>query len=63
MKKISNQTSHNDQAHVIASPAEFVFELKGAAVNCPFCNESDFDKIGLKYHLENYCEEYKTLKI
>jgi hypothetical protein len=26
---------------------------------CPFCNEGDFDKIGLKYHLINHCEEYR----
>jgi len=27
-------------------------------MECPFCNDGDFDKIGLKYHLTNYCEEY-----
>jgi len=27
---------------------------------CPFCEEGDFDKIGLKYHLGNYCLEYKN---
>ena len=25
---------------------------------CPFCNDNDFDKSGLKYHLENYCDIY-----
>jgi hypothetical protein len=31
---------------------------------CPFCGEKDFDKIGLKHHLEHYCEEYlKTKKL
>ncbi|MFA5299758.1 MAG: hypothetical protein WC389_16355 [Lutibacter sp.] len=31
---------------------------------CPFCSEKDFDKVGLKYHLENYCEIFKdTLSI
>lgn len=30
---------------------------------CPFCKESDFDKIGLKYHLQGGCDEYdKTPK-
>ena len=29
-------------------------------IECPFCSEKDFDKIGLKYHLENHCEEYKN---
>lgn len=28
---------------------------------CPFCGDTDFDKIGLKHHLENYCEHYKTI--
>jgi len=30
-------------------------------MRCPFCNEDDFDKMGLKYHLENYCLEYKNM--
>lgn len=25
---------------------------------CPFCSQDNFDKIGLKYHLRNHCEEY-----
>ena len=29
-------------------------------IKCPFCEEDDFDKIGLKYHLENHCLEYKN---
>ena len=29
-------------------------------MKCPFCDEQDFDKIGLKYHLYNYCEKYKS---
>jgi len=28
-------------------------------IECPFCGEKDFDKTGLKYHLYNYCQEYK----
>jgi len=29
-------------------------------VSCPFCQEPDFDKIGLKYHLSNgYCDVYE----
>ena len=27
-------------------------------VICPFCGERDFDLIGLKHHLINYCESY-----
>lgn len=25
---------------------------------CPFCGETDFDRIGLKNHLERYCSEW-----
>ena len=28
---------------------------------CPFCNDDgDYDLIGLKYHLANYCEAYQN---
>lgn len=27
-------------------------------MQCPFCLEDDFDAIGLKHHLQNYCEAY-----
>jgi hypothetical protein len=30
---------------------------------CPFCGEDGFDKIGLKYHLQTYCEPYKELVV
>ena len=30
-------------------------------IECPFCGEKDFDKIGLKYHLENHCNEYRHI--
>ena len=30
---------------------------------CPFCGEQDFDKPGLKYHLETYCDEYKNVEV
>lgn len=37
---------------------------KTGEINCPFCNENDFDKIGLKYHLERHCKEYdNTLSV
>ena len=29
-------------------------------MDCPFCNEVGFDKVGLKYHLEHYCEQYQA---
>ena len=31
-------------------------------MKCPFCNEDDFDTIGLKGHLVNFdCEPYNNL--
>lgn len=30
-------------------------------VSCPFCGENNFDLVGLKYHLENYCEQYHNI--
>lgn len=33
-------------------------------LECPFCGEDDFDKIGLKYHLQNgNCEIYNETEI
>lgn len=30
-------------------------------INCPFCNEQDFDLVGLKTHLtKGYCETYEN---
>ena len=29
-------------------------------IECPFCGEGDFDKIGLKIHLIVYCEKYSN---
>jgi len=26
---------------------------------CPFCGEGDFDKVGLKHHLQDHCEVYR----
>jgi len=28
-------------------------------IKCPFCGQADFDQMGLKYHLNNYCEAYQ----
>ena len=31
-------------------------------LTCPFCGENEFDKIGLKIHLNKWCDEFaKTL--
>lgn len=31
-----------------------------ADVTCPFCGEAGFDAIGLKAHLERWCEVYES---
>ncbi len=34
--------------------------MSNPLVLCPFCQEGNFDLIGLKHHLENeYCEVYQ----
>ena len=30
---------------------------------CPFCKETGFDLMGLKNHLEKYCEVYSKIDI
>lgn len=30
---------------------------------CPFCNETDFDLVGLKIHLMYNCEEYEKINL
>lgn len=32
-------------------------------VTCVFCGESGYDLVGLKLHLQLFCEEYKKLEI
>ncbi len=32
-------------------------------VICPFCGGTDFDLIGLKLHLNIYCDIYQKIKI
>ena len=32
------------------------------SIVCSFCNETGFDKVGLKYHLETYCDAYAKIK-
>ena len=29
---------------------------------CPFCGDDDFDLIGLKNHLQNYCDVFDNLE-
>ena len=40
---------------------EIGFEFQPEIV-CPFCGEPGFDKPGLKYHLEEYCEGWRKVK-
>lgn len=30
-------------------------------IACPFCGEDEFDKNGLKHHLQNHCEKYLSM--
>ena len=30
---------------------------------CPFCGEGDFDLIGLKVHLQQFCDEFDALPV
>lgn len=30
-------------------------------ISCPFCNENDFDFVGLKSHLLNYCDVFISI--
>lgn len=30
---------------------------------CSFCYEKDFDKVGLKVHLQNYCQRFDEIDI
>jgi hypothetical protein len=34
-------------------------KVNDSNLTCQFCGETDFDKIGLKNHLLNYCEDFK----
>lgn len=40
-----------------------VIEPKPTEIICPFCGDDDFDKVGLKLHLENYCEIYPGISL
>lgn len=32
-------------------------------ITCPFCGETEFDKVGLKSHLQRgYCEPFESLE-
>ena len=45
--------------------ADQILALLANTITCPFCGEADFDRVGLKHHLENNCDEYnntETLK-
>lgn len=43
-------------------PAELPADLAPENLQCPFCLEGGFDKIGLKGHLENNCEAYAAIE-
>jgi len=44
---------------LLESPSDSGEEIEAVKLlQCPFCGDDDFDKIGLKHHLNNYCTEY-----
>ena len=43
--------------------AKEIADLEPEDLRCPFCDESEFDKYGLKLHLQLWCDEYKNLTI
>lgn len=46
----------------LAIPPAYTEWIGEQIMKCPFCNEDDFDDIGLKGHLENEdCEEYRNI--
>jgi flagellar biosynthesis/type III secretory pathway protein FliH len=36
-------------------------KTKKDGITCPFCNDTDFDEIGLKHHLTNYCDAIEAI--
>lgn len=32
-------------------------------VTCPFCKETGFDSVGLKYHLAHYCDKFQETPV
>jgi len=41
---------------------EMIEVIADENIVCPFCGEKDFDKIGLKTHLIEFCEEYTQIE-
>lgn len=37
--------------------------MTGDEIVCPFCDQKGFDLIGLKYHLNMYCEAFQCLDV
>jgi len=41
---------------------EEVKENSNGDIICPFCEDTGFDKVGLKYHLAYHCEVYDKIE-
>ena len=53
-----NNTIINSMIHAV----EHVYGEDRQDIRCPFCDEDDFDLVGLKHHLtQNYCAEYDKI--
>lgn len=58
--------AHNNQDHwrvyrVQSKALLDAWDDMGCLV-CPFCGETEFDRIGLKNHLERHCSEWMVTK-
>lgn len=57
-----------DICDVLATIPELICQLSpqpstDSGITCPFCGDSDFDLIGLKYHLSNYCKVFQDTEV
>lgn len=50
----------NEKAEVYSGSKDG-YKLVDTSEKCPFCGEPDFDKVGLKYHLQWHCKEYSDI--
>ncbi len=54
--------AHLRQPYTIGEYADKLLRNRpGTLLECPFCKDTNFDGIGLKYHLEaGHCEPYEA---
>jgi len=58
-----NKESEGYYTQVVKTKTGYIVNLLGSDITCPFCDESGFDKAGLKNHLEHGdCNKYNNIK-